>query len=63
MKTLLTKYGVVHKPATPYHTQTKGQVDVFNRQIIKYFGDNCKYNKVMLEWALEWWFMGLHDNL
>nr|CAN76217.1 hypothetical protein VITISV_033653 [Vitis vinifera] len=32
-ETLLTKYGVKHKVATPYHPQTSGQVDLTNREI------------------------------
>jgi len=31
--TLLKKYSVTHKVATPYHPQTSGQVEVSNRQI------------------------------
>ncbi|RDY07932.1 Pro-Pol polyprotein, partial [Mucuna pruriens] len=31
----LEKYGVVHKIATPYHSQTKSQAEVFNREIKK----------------------------
>jgi hypothetical protein len=30
---LMTKYGVKHKVATPYHPQTSGQVEVSNREI------------------------------
>ena len=30
---LLSKYGVTHKIATPYHPQTSGQVEVSNREI------------------------------
>jgi len=30
---MLTKYGVKHKVATPYHPQTSGQVEVSNREI------------------------------
>jgi len=30
---LLRKYSVTHKVATPYHPQTSGQVEVFNREI------------------------------
>ena len=30
---LLTKYGVKHKVATPYHSQTSGQVELANREI------------------------------
>ena len=32
-KGLLEKYGVRHKVATPYHTQTSGQAEVSNRQM------------------------------
>ena len=30
---LLSKYGVKHKVATPYHPQTSGQVELANREI------------------------------
>ena len=30
---LLTKFGVKHKVATPYHPQTSGQVELTNREI------------------------------
>ncbi|RDX69693.1 hypothetical protein CR513_51158, partial [Mucuna pruriens] len=33
MTTLLEKYGVVHRVATTYHSQTSEQVEVFNREI------------------------------
>ncbi|KAH9752666.1 hypothetical protein KPL71_014787 [Citrus sinensis] len=32
-KTLLTKYSITHKVATPYHPQTSGQVEISNREI------------------------------
>ncbi|RVW20784.1 Gag-Pol polyprotein [Vitis vinifera] len=32
-ETLLAKYGVNHKVATPYHPQTSGQVELANREI------------------------------
>ena len=32
---LLSKYGVHHRVATPYHPQTSGQVEVSNREIMK----------------------------
>ncbi|RVW29284.1 hypothetical protein CK203_103576 [Vitis vinifera] len=32
-ETLLAKYGVKHKVATPYHPQTSGQVELANRKI------------------------------
>ena len=31
--TLLAKYGVKHKVATPYHPHTSGQVELVNREI------------------------------
>ena len=33
IESLLKKYGVIHKVATPYHPQTSGQVEVSNREI------------------------------
>ncbi|KAL5580497.1 hypothetical protein UlMin_012939 [Ulmus minor] len=30
---LLSKYGVIHRVATPYHPQTSGQVEVSNREL------------------------------
>ncbi|XP_022883549.1 uncharacterized protein LOC111400368 [Olea europaea var. sylvestris] len=33
IKVLLSKYGVKHHVATPYHPQTSGQVEVSNRQL------------------------------
>ncbi|XP_019057746.1 PREDICTED: uncharacterized protein LOC109116554 [Tarenaya hassleriana] len=33
IEVLLKKYGVRHKVATPYHSQTSGQVEVSNREI------------------------------
>ena len=33
IETLLKKYGVTHKVATPYHPQTSRQVEVSNREI------------------------------
>ena len=32
-ESLLTKYGVKHKVATPYHPQTSGHVELANREI------------------------------
>ena len=32
-ESLLTKYGVKHKVATPYHHQTSGQIELANREI------------------------------
>lgn len=33
METLLARYEVRHKIATPYHPQTSGQVEVSNREL------------------------------
>jgi preprotein translocase subunit Sss1 len=33
IKTLLVKYSVTHKVATPYHPQTSGQAELSNREI------------------------------
>ncbi|XP_020987647.1 uncharacterized protein LOC110275750 [Arachis duranensis] len=33
LDSLLQRYGVRHKVATPYHPQTSGQVEVFNREL------------------------------
>ncbi|RDX85323.1 gag-pol, partial [Mucuna pruriens] len=35
MSSLLEKYGVIHRIATPYHPQTNDQEEVFNREIKK----------------------------
>ncbi|RDY04281.1 gag-pol, partial [Mucuna pruriens] len=35
MSSLLERYGVIHKIATPYHPQTNDQDEVFNREIKK----------------------------
>jgi len=32
-KTLLLKYGVKQHVTTPYHSQTSGQVEVFNKEL------------------------------
>jgi len=32
-ESLMKKYGITHKVATPYHPQTSGQVEVANREI------------------------------
>ena len=33
LETILRKYGVFHKVATPYHPQTSGQVELSNRDL------------------------------
>ena len=32
-ESLMKKYGITHKVATPYHPQTSGQVELANREI------------------------------
>ena len=41
-ETLLAKYGVKHKVATPYHPQTSGQVKLANREIKNDEGGECE---------------------
>ena len=53
---LITKYGVKHKVATPYHPQTSGQVELANREI-KYILMKV-VNANRNDWALR-----LHDAL
>ncbi|RVW19672.1 Gag-Pol polyprotein [Vitis vinifera] len=55
-ETLLAKYGVKHKVATPYHPQTSGQVELANREI-----KNILMKVVITsrkDWSIE-----LHDSL
>ncbi|RVW74609.1 Pol polyprotein [Vitis vinifera] len=56
-ETLLAKYGVKHKVATPYHPQTSGQVELANREIknilMKSIGKAC-HLLVELEYEA-WW--------
>jgi len=33
LQSLLKKYGIFHKIATPYHPQTSGQVELSNREL------------------------------
>ncbi|RVW32073.1 hypothetical protein CK203_102390 [Vitis vinifera] len=52
---LLSRYGVKHKVATPYHPQTSGQVELANREIknilMKVVNSSRKY-----------WSIRLHDH-
>ncbi|KAH9770105.1 hypothetical protein KPL71_012260 [Citrus sinensis] len=49
-KALLTKYSITHKVATPYHPQTSGQVDIFNREIKHILEKTVKPNRK--DWSL-----------
>ena len=44
-KNLLTKYGVKHKVATPYHPQTSGQVELANKEIKTILMKVINYNR------------------
>ncbi|XP_060216833.1 uncharacterized protein LOC132644264 [Lycium barbarum] len=48
-KTLLEKYGVKHKVATPYHPQTSGQVEVSNREIKSILSKTVNANRT--DWS------------
>ncbi|WJZ87586.1 hypothetical protein VitviT2T_006956 [Vitis vinifera] len=55
-ETLLAKYGVKHKVATPYHPQTSGQVELANREI-----KNILMKEVNM--SRRDWSVKLHDSL
>ncbi|RVW23639.1 Transposon Ty3-G Gag-Pol polyprotein [Vitis vinifera] len=55
-ETLLAKYGVKHKVATPYHPQTSGQVELANREIKNIL------MKVVITRRRDW-SIKLHDSL
>ncbi|RVW23638.1 Transposon Tf2-8 polyprotein [Vitis vinifera] len=55
-ETLLAKYGVKHKVATPYHPQTSGQVKLANREIKNIL------MKVVITSRRDW-SIKLHDSL
>lgn len=48
-RSLLDKYGVNHKVATPYHPYTSGQVEVSNREIKCILAKTVNANKT--DWA------------
>nr|CAN78529.1 hypothetical protein VITISV_043798 [Vitis vinifera] len=55
-ETLLAKYGVKHKVATPYHPRTSGQVELANREIKNIL------MKVVITSRIDW-SIKLHDSL
>nr|CAN84029.1 hypothetical protein VITISV_024041 [Vitis vinifera] len=55
-ETLLAKYGVKHKVATPYHPQTSGQVELANREIKNILMKVVNMNR--RDWSIK-----LHDSL
>ncbi|RVW17983.1 Pro-Pol polyprotein [Vitis vinifera] len=55
-ETLLAKYGVKHKVATPYHPQTSGQAELANREIKNIL------MKVVITSRRDW-SIKLHDSL
>ncbi|RVW22965.1 Retrovirus-related Pol polyprotein from transposon opus [Vitis vinifera] len=55
-ETLLAKYGVKHKVATPYHPQTSGQVELANREIKNIL-------MKMVNTSRRDWSIKLHDSL
>ena len=56
LKTLLRKYGVTHRIATPYHPQTSGQAEISNREIKKILEKTVNH-------ARKDWSMKLDDAL
>ncbi|WKA10550.1 hypothetical protein VitviT2T_028115 [Vitis vinifera] len=52
-ETLLAKYGVKHKVATPYHPQTSGQVELANREIKNILMKVVNVN--MKDWSINSW--------
>ncbi|WKA00154.1 hypothetical protein VitviT2T_018541 [Vitis vinifera] len=55
-ETLIAKYGVKYKVATPYHPQTSGQVELANREIKNIL------MKVVIT-SRKYWSIKLHDSL
>ena len=53
---LMTKYGITHKVATPYHPQTSGQVETSNKQIKGILEKTVRPSRK--DWAVK-----LHDAL
>ncbi|KAI3453495.1 hypothetical protein Pfo_010158 [Paulownia fortunei] len=49
-RTLMKKYGIIHKVATPYHPQTNGQVELANREIKQILEKTVNPNRK--DWSL-----------
>ncbi|CAN6552424.1 unnamed protein product [Malus baccata var. baccata] len=49
--TLLAKYGITHRVATPYHLQTSGQVEVSNREIKRILEKTVGFTRK--DWSLK----------
>ena len=63
---LLSKYGVKHKVATPYHPQTSGQVELTNREIktilMKVVNSSGKDRSLKLQDSL-WAYITSHKTI
>jgi len=55
-ESLIKKYGITHKVATPYHPQTSGQVELANREIKQILEKTVNPNR-------KDWFLRLNDAL
>src|SRR5262249_51069568 len=51
LEKLLSKYGVTHKLATPYHPQTSGQVEISNRELKRILEKTVHQSRK--DWALK----------
>ena len=49
-ESLMKKYGITHKVATPYHPQTSGQVELANREIKQILEKTVNPNRK--DWSL-----------
>jgi len=49
-ESLMKKYGITHKVATPYHPQTSGQVELANREIKRILEKTVNPNRK--DWSL-----------